>query len=80
MAELKKHRLTPKELIRELEARAYGETTLVILSINQWKVITEAYHSPLMKNIANTVLQASPQRSLPGGELSFMTFAREFKR
>lgn len=80
MAELKKHQLTPEELIRELEARAYGETAVVILSINQWKVITEAYHSPLIENIANTVLQVFPQRAHPEGELSFMTFAREFKR
>ena len=80
MTELVKHQLTSEELIRELEARAYGETALVILSINQWKVITEAYHSPLMENIANTILQVFPQRSHPGGELSFMAFAREFKR
>jgi len=75
-----KHDLTPEELIREIEARARGETALVMLTITQWKVITEAYHSPLMERIADTALEIIPQRSIPDKELSFMTFAREFKR
>ncbi|MBA7532651.1 hypothetical protein ES705_24881 [subsurface metagenome] len=75
-----KHSLTPEELIRELEARAYGESALVIITVSQWKTITEAYHSPLIEKIANTALQVFPQRSLPEKKLSFMTFAREFKR
>ena len=52
MAELKRQQLTPEELIRELEARARGETALVIITVSQWKVITEAYHSPLIEKIA----------------------------
>jgi len=75
-----KHQLTPEELIREIEARAYGQTALVIITVSQWKTITEAYHSPLIETIADTALQVFPQRSVPGKELTFMTFAREFKR
>jgi len=75
-----KHKLTPEELIKEIEARARGETALVMLTVTQWKVIVEAYHSPLMENIANTILQVFPQRDVESKELSFMTFAREFKR
>lgn len=80
MANLIKHQLTPEELIKEIEARAHGEGALVMLTVTQWKVIVEAYHSPLMENIANTVLQIFPQRDAESKELSFMTFAREFKR
>jgi len=75
-----KHELTPEELIREIEARAKGETALVMITVTQWKVIAEAYHSPLMERIANTALQIFPQRDAESKELSFMTFAREFKR
>ncbi len=75
-----KHQLTPEELIKEIEARAHGEGALVMLTVTQWKVIVEAYHSPLMLRIAGTVLQVIPQRDAESKELSFMTSAREFKR
>lgn len=41
-----KHQLTPEELIREIEARAYGQTALVIITVSQWKTITEATFFP----------------------------------
>ena len=80
MKEVKKHLLTPEELSREIEARARGETALVMVTVSQWKVITEAYHSPLIENIENTALTVFPRREVETKELSFMTFAREFKR
>jgi len=80
MTKLMQHQLTPEELIREIEARAYGESGLVMLTVNQWKVIVEAYHSPLMEKIADTLLSIYPQREVESKELSFMAFAIQFKR
>ncbi|MBA7547421.1 hypothetical protein ES705_39843 [subsurface metagenome] len=80
MTELIYHRLTPEELTKEIEARAKGEGALVMLTVTQWKVIVEAYHSPLMKNIADTVLQVTPQRDMESKKLSFTAAAKEFKR
>lgn len=80
MTKLMQHQLTPEELIKEIEARAHGESGLVMLTVNQWKVIAEAYHSPLMEKIADTVLSIYPQREVESKKLSFMTFAIQFKR
>lgn len=74
------HQLTPEKLIKEIEARAYGEGTLVVLTLTQWKAITEAYQSPLVRNIADTTLLISLLRDAVSEELSFVASAREFKR
>lgn len=72
-------RLTPEELATELDKRAYGEGGLVGMTVTQWKVITEAYHSPLMERIADSVIQFSPQRDVKTKELSFWVSAKELK-
>lgn len=78
MTQLVKKELSPEELINELEKRANSETALVIMSIGQWKTITDAYHSPLIENIASNIIEIFPQRDVETKELSFKSFARQF--
>jgi hypothetical protein len=44
------------ELGLELEKKGYYGEQLVVLTSSQWKQITEAYQSPLIKNISKELL------------------------
>jgi len=71
-------RFTPDQLISELEKRSSQRAALVIMPIDDWKAITDAYHSPLVERIVEDLLQIFPERWGGSEKLSFMAFAREF--
>lgn len=78
MTRLIKKRLTPDGLINEIETRSFQRVALVIMPIDDWKAITDAYHSSLVERITGNLLQIFLERAVETKELSFMAFAREF--
>ena len=77
--QLDEKELSPSELIGELEKRCFQEGGLVIITVGQWQAITEAYHSPLIKRIADSALPIYPLREIETRELSFLTCTRRFQ-
>lgn len=76
---LEERELKPSELIDEIEKRCFQERAVVILTIGQWERITEAYHSPLVERIANSVISVYPLRAVGTTELSFRVYSRRFR-
>ena len=77
--ELDEKQLSPSELIDELKKRCCQERGLVVITVGQWEVITEAYHSPLVERIANSAMSVYPIRSVQTKKLSFQTYTRRFQ-
>ena len=79
MAKVDMKQLSPSELIYELEKSCFQERGLVIITVGQWEAITEAYHSPLIKRIADTALSVYPIREVGTQQLSFRTYIQRFQ-
>ena len=71
--------LTPEQLARELEARAYGVGSLVIMTTKQMEEIRDAYGSSLLSRIYVDTLTILPLRAVETKELKIRCLAWNFK-
>ena len=65
--------LSPTDLIKEMEKLAHGRGGLIVIPLDYWTMLAEAYDSLLMKRVQEIAMPVFPVREVDTKQTKFRT-------